>query len=204
MVRSRIVAISSRPGIVDDQLEEEAVELGFGQRIGAFLLDRVLRGHDEERLLQAWMVPPTVTLCSCIASSRADCVFGVARLISSASTIWAKIGPGLKAEDALAFGSLVDDVGADDVGGHQVGRELDAVELQVEHLGQRADQQRLAQAGHAFEQGMAADEQARQHAVDDVWLPTMTLPISWKTLSYSCRKRPARSCRGIGELMGVP
>ena len=43
-----------------------------------------------------WIVPPTVTLCSCIASSRADCVFGVARLISSASTIWAKIGPDWK------------------------------------------------------------------------------------------------------------
>ena len=40
-------------GIADDQLEEEAVELGFGQRIGAFLLDRVLRGHHEERLLRA-------------------------------------------------------------------------------------------------------------------------------------------------------
>ena len=33
------------------------------------------------------LVPPTVMLCSCIASSRADCVFGVARLISSARTI---------------------------------------------------------------------------------------------------------------------
>ena len=40
-------------GIADDQLEEEAVELRFGQRIRAFLLDRVLRGHHEERLLRA-------------------------------------------------------------------------------------------------------------------------------------------------------
>ena len=39
-------------GVVDDQLEEEAVELGFRQRIGAFLLDRVLRRHHEERLFQ--------------------------------------------------------------------------------------------------------------------------------------------------------
>ena len=37
--------------------------------------------------------PPTVTAPSCIASSSADCVFGVARLISSASRMWAKIGP---------------------------------------------------------------------------------------------------------------
>ena len=107
-------------------------------------------------------------MCSCIASSRADCVFGVARLISSARHDLGEDRPVLELEDPLAVGRLHDDVRADDVGRHQVGRELDAVEVQVERLGQRADQQRLAQAGHAFEQGVAADEQAGQHAVDDV------------------------------------
>ena len=68
----------------------------------------------------------------------------------------------------LAFGRFADDVGADDVRRHQVRRELDAVEVQVEHLAQRAHQQRLAQSRHAFEQGVAADEQAGQDAVHDV------------------------------------
>src|SRR4051794_7467136 len=36
----------------------------------------------------------TVTLRSCMHSSRPDCVFGEARLISSTSTMFAKIGPG--------------------------------------------------------------------------------------------------------------
>src|SRR3954468_8271166 len=36
----------------------------------------------------------TVTLRSCMHSSRPDCVFGEARLISSTSTMLAKIGPG--------------------------------------------------------------------------------------------------------------
>ena len=63
---------------------------------------------------------------------------------------------------------LHDDVGADHVGGHQVGRELDAVELQVQRLGERADERGLAEARHAFEQRVAADEQAREHAVDDL------------------------------------
>src|SRR5436190_3482924 len=35
-----------------------------------------------------------VTRCSCIASRSADCVFGGVRLISSARTMFAKIGPG--------------------------------------------------------------------------------------------------------------
>src|SRR3989339_636517 len=40
--------------------------------------------------------PSLVTCCSSIASSRALWVLGVARLISSARTRWAKIGPGWK------------------------------------------------------------------------------------------------------------
>src|SRR5688500_18336256 len=40
-----------------------------------------------------WVCLATVTEPSLIASSSADCVFGVARLISSASTMFAKIGP---------------------------------------------------------------------------------------------------------------
>src|SRR5256885_12578027 len=38
-----------------------------------------------------------------------------------------------------------------DVGRHQVGRELDAVEGKLEHLAQRADQERLAEAGHPLD-----------------------------------------------------
>ena len=34
-------------------LQQETVELGFGQRIGALLLDRVLRGQHEERIGQS-------------------------------------------------------------------------------------------------------------------------------------------------------
>ena len=40
------------------------------------------------------VTPSTVICRSSIASSSEDCVFGVARLISSARTIWATIGPG--------------------------------------------------------------------------------------------------------------
>src|SRR4030066_407177 len=41
---------------------------------------------------RAYEVPAAVTVCSCIASSSADCVFGVARLISSASRTCANTG----------------------------------------------------------------------------------------------------------------
>ena len=43
--------------IADEDLEHEAVLLGLGQRIGAFLLDGVLRGQDEERIGQLDAAP---------------------------------------------------------------------------------------------------------------------------------------------------
>ena len=87
--------------VADLQLEHEPVELRFRQRIRAFLLDRILRGEHEERLGQLVRLAAAVTRCSCIASSSAACVFGGARLISSARTMLAKIGPGAKRNSRL-------------------------------------------------------------------------------------------------------
>ena len=39
-------------GIADIDLQQETVELRFGQRIGAFLLQRILRGQHMERTRQ--------------------------------------------------------------------------------------------------------------------------------------------------------
>ena len=90
---------------------------------------------------------------------------GGVRLISSASSIWANTGPRTK-RSARMPSVLVEDLGAGDVGRHQVGRELDALEAQVEDLGQRAHQQRLGETGHAGQQAVPAGEQGHQHLVD--------------------------------------
>ena len=39
-------------GVVDVHVHQKAVHLRFGQRISTFLLDRVLRGHDQEQPFQ--------------------------------------------------------------------------------------------------------------------------------------------------------
>ena len=77
--------------------------------------------------------------------------------------------PGLKAQ-GLGAVLGIDDHAADDVGGHQVGRELDARILQVQHARQRAQQRGLAQAGNAFEQDVSARQQADEYAIDDFLL----------------------------------
>ena len=83
----------------------------------------------------------------------------------------AKDGAGLELEDAVAFVIIDDDGGADDVGGHEVRGELDAGELEVEDLGEGADETHgFAEAGDAFQQGMAADHQAEDGLCDDVFV----------------------------------
>ena len=57
-------------GCPDDDVEHEAIELGFGQRIGALELNRVLRREHEERLLQR-VGPPLNRDASAPASPRA-------------------------------------------------------------------------------------------------------------------------------------
>ena len=74
--------------------------------------------------------------------------------------------------EAAAAGRLVflDHFRAGDVGRHQVGRELDAAELQRQGIGQRADHQRLGQARHADQQAMAAGEHGDQQLFDHLLL----------------------------------
>ena len=115
-----------------------------------------------------WVCPPADTLFSCIASSNADCVLGVARLISSASTRLAKTGPRWNYQVLAAGVVLARDGRADDVARHQVGRELDARELQVQHVGQRLHQLGLADAGNALQQHVPARQQAGHDAHDVV------------------------------------
>jgi hypothetical protein len=90
---------------------------------------------------------------------------GGVRLISSARIMLAKMGPLVKRQPLVPSRiGVLEDLGARDVGGHQVRRELDALELQIEQLRQRFDQQRLGQARRAGEQAMAARDEHRDRA----------------------------------------
>ena len=52
------VALLALARIVDADVQQEAVELRFGQRIGAGLLERILRRqHEERRAAARWVTP---------------------------------------------------------------------------------------------------------------------------------------------------
>ena len=96
-----------------------------------------------------------------------------------------KIGPGHERPAAVAGGGiLLDDVRAGDVRGHQVRRELDALEHQAQRLRDGAHHQRLRRAGQAGDQAMAADEQRRQDLIEHLLLPDDHLP----DLRRECRR----------------
>ena len=129
--------------------------------------------------------PSTVTCRSAIASSSADCVFGVARLISSTSTTFAKIGPGPELEVARL---LVEDREPGDVRRLEVGRALDA---------RRA----CALDGAARSSGRARSSPCPGTSSSRTWPPHMSAArtslissrLPWTTVSMLSSRRAATS-----------
>ena len=117
-----------------------------------FCVAMTMNGDGSSRV-----TPSTVIVCSSIASSSADCVLGVARLISSARTICAMSGPG---RNSKSLGALAVDRDAGDVGRQDVGRELDALERAAGGLGKAAGERGLADARHVLDQQVACAQEA--------------------------------------------
>jgi len=73
-------------------------------------------------------------------------------------------------EAAAAVAVVLQDLGAGDIRRHEVGRELDAREPQVENLRDRLHEQRLGEARCAGDQAVPAGEEGEQDLLDDVAL----------------------------------
>ena len=171
VVRLTISSSSSSSGIIDEGVEHEAVQLRLRQRVGAFLLDGVLRGQHEKGSVSRCRLPPTVTWCSCIASSRAACVLGGVRLISSARITLAKIGPRRNCNSRRP-GSLSSWMTSVPVMSEGIRSGVNWMRLNSSDsaVGQRADHQRLGQPRHAHQQAMAAGEHGDQQLLDHLLL----------------------------------
>jgi hypothetical protein len=101
-----------------------------------------------------------------MASRSADWL-GVARLTLRQDDLAEERAP-LEREVPPPLRRLDHDVGADDVGGHQVRGELDAGETQIQALRQGLDQEGLSQPRHPLQEGMPTGEQTDQDAADDL------------------------------------
>ena len=139
-------------GVVDPRVEHEAVELGFGKGVGAFLLDGVLGREDEERTRQG----------VALARGRHGAFL---HGFKKGSLRLGRCPVDLVGEDdvreqgafhELELTRLVEDFGADDVAGHQIRGELNAVEAEAEGLGDGVDEERFGQTGNAHKQNVPA------------------------------------------------
>ena len=65
---------------------------------------------------------------------------------------------------------VIQNLGADDVAGHQVRRELNAVEAQAQGLGDGVDKQGLGQAGHPDQQAVSTAEDGDEHLLYHLFL----------------------------------
>jgi hypothetical protein len=111
--------------VLHDQLEEEAVELRRGQRVGAREVERVLRRDHEEELVErvAGVVDGDLLLAHGLEHRGLHLGRGAVDLVGQHHVREQR--PRAEHE---ALRLHVEDVGARDVAGQQVRRELDAPE----------------------------------------------------------------------------
>ena len=148
-------------GIGDHELEHEAVDLRLGQRIRPLVLDRILRGQDQEQLGQREGAPADGHLLLLHRfQQRALHLRGRAIDLVGEQEV-GEDRPLLHRELA---GPLVVDHRADEIGGQQVRGELDPMEPRGDGRGEGSDRERLGETGDALQKHVAVGEEADQQA----------------------------------------
>ena len=148
-------------GVGHQNLHQEAVELRFGKRIGAFHLDRILRGHHEERELEFVRGGAAGDRAFLHRFEQRRLRFGRRAIDLVGEHEIGEDRAGLKDERLVAALVGLDDHAADDVAGHEIGRELDARILKMKGASERPQQGSLAEAGNAFQQHVTGRKAGR-------------------------------------------
>ena len=149
-------------GIVDVDLHQEAVELRFRQRIGAFLLQRILRRQHMKRLRQivARAGDRDVLFLHRLQQRGLGARAGAVDFVGHQELREHRSGN--EAERSFAGIALVQHFGAENIRRHQVGRELDALGIEPERDAECFDQLGLGETGHADQQRVTAGQDRHQ------------------------------------------
>ena len=196
LVRGEHPGLAAGVGVAERQPHHEAVDLRLGQRVGALVLDRVLRREHEERARELVRVDVDghAPLLHALEQARLRLRRRAVDLVDEHDVREDRAGPELEA--ALA---LVEDVRADDVGGQQVGGALDARELEVQRARERACERRLADARQVLDEHVAAGEHGDDEVLDDV---VAHLGGARDVRRDAPRQRAGRLDLGVGEPLG--
>ena len=149
-------------GIEHVDLHDKAVELGFRQGISTFLLQRVLGGENVERLGQVITLTGNrhMALLHRLQQGRLGARAGPVDLIGHQEL--GENRPLDETKGAAALSGLFQNFGAEYVGRHQIGRELDAAVIKAEHSAHGFHQLCLGKTGDANEQAVTARQHRRQ------------------------------------------
>ena len=148
-------------------LEEEAVALGLGQRVGALALDGVLGGEHGE--VGRERVGVAVDGDGALLHGLEQRALGLGgRAVDLVGEQERREDRPLDEVERVVL--EVEDVRARDVGGHEIGGELDAVGLGAEDVGEGADEEGLGDAGDPFDEGVLAGEHGDERLVDGILL----------------------------------
>ena len=154
-------------GITDNHFQHKTVNLSFGQRIGSFLLDGVLRGHHQKRSRQ---------FVRFLANGYLTFLHGFEQraLNLGRCTVYLvgqhEVGKNGAVFHQKFFASRAIDHGSDNVGRQQVGRELHTVVFCIDQLSQRLYRQRFCQSRHTFQQDMPVGQQSDQQRFHQMFL----------------------------------
>ena len=155
--------------VVNHDVEHEAVELRFGQRVGAFHFNRVLRGEHEKRFRQRVTDARGGDLMFLHGFEQRRLGFRRGAIDFVGQNHVGKNRAGHERHGPSA-GGLLENFRAGNVRRHEIGRELDALKSEVENLREGLDQKCFGQAGRAGDQTMAAGEERDQELFDDLFL----------------------------------
>jgi len=157
--------------IVDLDVEHEAVELRFRERIRSLLVDRVLRRDDEERLRKRPRLVSDRDLALLhrlkerrLRLRRRAVDFVREQNVRKDRTLH-------ESERTPTLPVFLEHRRARDVRRRQVGRKLDALELHVENLRERRDGQRLREPGNPLQKTVPARKDGGENLTNHVLLP---------------------------------
>lgn len=143
-------------------MQEESVKLRLGQRIRAFLLDRVLCRHHQEQCRQGEGVAADrdLPLAHRFEERRLHLGRGTIDFVGKNDIV--KQWPALEFE---LGGLRAVDLGTGEIGRQQVRCELDAVEIRLDARSQLLDRGGLGQAGGTFDEQVTIGKKGNQQSI---------------------------------------
>ena len=184
-------------GVVDEDLQHEAIDLGLRQGIRPLGLDRILGCHHEERVGNRVrrVTDRHLVLLHHLEQRGLHLRRCAVDLVREQEV--REHGTEVGVERARVRPV---DPRADEVRRHEVGRELDAVEGTAEDIGGGLDGQGLGETGNALDQQVAAGEEARQDSLQHLVLSGDHAP----DLEEGSLQHLLRLLRlGCGRLLGL-